>query len=179
MLRTLFAACAALFIFVSSYPVLASDAPASPCTPYWGDLHAPILKKGTPAYKFRTRIKEDAQTTGINVCGQYTFISIEFTGPFQINFLVNRKTGTVYPAPASETGVKFSIDDNILVLNPRDPDYDIPGVEPPVTQFFIWTGSEFEEVTHPINPEILSEIEGEVMQEWCASRPDEPECASE
>ncbi len=180
MLRTLFSAfvvCATFFIF--SHPVLASDAPAMPCKMYWGPLHEPVLKKGTPEYKFRTRIKEGAQATGINLCGQYTFLSIEFTGPFQINFVVNRETGTVYPAPASETGVRFSVDDNVVVYNPRDPDYDIPGVEPPVTQFFVWTGKKFEEQTHPIDPDILESITPQVMEEWCTSRPDEPGCASE
>lgn len=99
-------------------------------------LKDPLLKKGTLGWDFRTRVK-DGMNEGVNFCNQYTVVSVYFTGPFQVNFIVNRKTGVVHTLPGSDDGIEFELGSSLFVINP-DPVSDIPGVEPPTRLFYQW-----------------------------------------
>lgn len=78
------------------------------------------LKSNIGANYFRTRLKEGYSADTANFAGHYTFVFWGCGSPCKSSMLIDRKTGKIYDAPASELGYDFKVNSRMLIVNPPD-----------------------------------------------------------
>ncbi len=80
-------------------------------------LVIPKLKKGLPGYSFRSEIRRQARSSGVNFAGEWTLVVVGCgTGCAQY-FLVNAKTGKVIdPHITSTNGIPLFVKDKSIVV---------------------------------------------------------------
>lgn len=80
-------------------------------------------------WKFRTRLREGAESEGINYGGKYTLVFWGCGSPCQSGAIIDRSTGSMIWLPTASLGYEFKADSTLLVVNPNPADYwddDIP-----------------------------------------------------
>ncbi len=88
---------------------------------YAGKLAPVDLYSHPDAMEYRTRLKEDTATNGVNFAGHYSIVEIGCGTECEIIFIVDAIDGKIYkPKFIAEWGVNFKKDSYLLVENPPE-----------------------------------------------------------
>lgn len=145
MLRSIIVVVLTTFIFSLS-PASAGEAPSFEDKQFACKevrLNALLAPRISPSTKqFETSIKRGARKKGIDFCGRFTYVRVGFTGAYQINFIVDRKTGEVHEAPVSTAEVTFKKSSSLFVVNAESGD-SILGNQ---IEYYHWDGKKFNRI---------------------------------
>lgn len=99
----------------------------------------PILKRGTPEYDYRTRIRGAAEEGEIAFAGHYIIAEWGCGTQCQWGAIIDALTGKVYMLPVASGGWEYYPDSNLLVVNPDDEE------DPPhwlIREYHVWDEQE-------------------------------------
>lgn len=113
-----------------------------------------VLSSFKDATIYRTVLKEGAKK-GPNFAGHYTVVSFGCGTQCQDNWIIDATTGIIYDRFSTVIGQKYTLDSNLMILNPPDeqlkkayekyPDQPLLGTMETTAQ--IWKDNKFEVVT--------------------------------
>ena len=98
----------------------------------------PIIKKGTLAAQYPTKIREGV-AEGPTFAGRYAVIVIGNGTMGQFGFIENVLTGDVYNLPVSAGGYDYRLKSRLLIVNPKlTDDAGEPVFNPIDTEYWVW-----------------------------------------
>lgn len=84
------------------------------------------INSNKTAKNFRTVIREELASGGVNFAGSYSIVAIGMTGIGVNYFIVDRKTGHAYPFPYYVgSTLEFKKDSNLIIMNPKSAILDL------------------------------------------------------
>lgn len=118
-----------------------------------------VLKRGMPAWLYRSVIRSGYESLPINFNGKYVAFEVGCGASCQFWVFVDATTGQIIlPEKMSSLGAKFRLDSRLFVINPPDTDLEAstmgPEIEDKPTQFAVWKENDLQDVCEPASERV-------------------------
>jgi hypothetical protein len=91
-----------------------------PANIYTSELKDIDIFSSNSARMFRTAIRYDLESQGVNFAGHYTITSVGMTGWGENYWIIDRENGKAYEFPYQAEFIDFRKDSNLIIINPKD-----------------------------------------------------------